>query len=105
MQEVERVKKMYAEVVGVHEGSARDLESVRKELVHRFEDIGFIADVKVYETAEPGTFAYDIEVTERTEPRLTDHEMIAWEVQHGLVDGTPGVLTADGILRDPRRVF
>lgn len=45
-----------------------DMESFRKETIERFQEIGFVVKVLVYESNEPGVYPFDIEIIGRTEP-------------------------------------
>jgi hypothetical protein len=72
-------------------GKSLDLEAFRKEVVHRFEDIGWAVDVKTFETTEPGVYAFDFELVGRTRPHPegTDWEKFAWEVNNDVAGVEP----------------
>lgn len=44
-----------------------DMESFRKETIERFQEIGFVVRVLVFESNEPGVYPFDIEIIGRTE--------------------------------------
>jgi hypothetical protein len=48
------------------QGSAMSLETFRLTAQGKFAEVGFRANVLAYETTEPGTYAFDIEILGRT---------------------------------------
>jgi hypothetical protein len=72
-------------------GKSLDLESFRKEVIHRFEDIGWRVEVKTFETTEPGIYAFDFELGGRTHPHEegTDWERFGWEVRKDVAGVEP----------------
>lgn len=58
-----------------------NLEAFRREVIGRFEEIGLVVNVLVYETSQSDLWWFDIEIVERTDPRPFDHERQAEEVQ------------------------
>lgn len=88
------------EAIADKQGKATDLEAFRQEVKGRFEEIGLVVDVKVYESGvQDGAWEFDIEIVGRTE-RLShgfDHERQQWEVRSDLLDlGTGGTIKVDG---------
>ena len=95
--EIERVVQALSD----RQGKAMDLEAFRREAIERFEEIGLVVAVKVYEGVEPGLWEFDLELVGRTE-RLNhgfDHERQQWEVRHDILDlGTGGTIKPNGKL-------
>lgn len=62
------------------------LEDFRRAVVEKFAEIGFLVTVKCFETSEPGTFAFDFEITGRTERKEFDFDRMVHEVTHNLLE-------------------
>lgn len=72
------------------EGKSRNLEGFRKEAVGRFQDIGWVVDVKCWHT-DTGAVAFDIDIVDRCErPRHgTDYERLQWEIRGDILGIEP----------------
>jgi hypothetical protein len=72
-------------------GKSLDLEAFRKEVMHRFEDIGWRVEVKCFETEVVGMYAFDFELLGRTNPHPegTDWEKFGWEVNNDVAGVEP----------------
>lgn len=76
---IERGPLAYAQK---HQGSHRDLEDFRRAIVAQFGEIGFQANVKCFETNQPGCYAFDFEITGRVpgsqgfDPDRQVHEVV-----------------------------
>jgi hypothetical protein len=68
------------------QGTTMSLESFRRAVVEQFEDIGFRATVKTYETTERGTFAFDVEINGRCERKAFDYDQMVHEVTSNLLN-------------------
>jgi hypothetical protein len=85
-------------------GSNRHLESLRKEIINRFEAVGLICTVivKVPEDGpEKGAefTTFDMTITGRCDKAPFDHERQAWEVQQDTLGlSVPGKIMGDGRL-------
>lgn len=74
------------------QGTFTSMEGFRKEAIGRFAEIGFVVDVKVWETDEPGTYAVDLDITGRCEPQEGfDHERQQWEVREDVLGIDPSM--------------
>ena len=57
-----------------------NLESFRKEIHERFEEIGFTVDVKVWTTSQEGVFGFTVEPLDRIEKKPFDYDQMSYEV-------------------------
>lgn len=85
--EVRRVVSVLSEA----QGTTRDLEGFRREVVDRFAEVGLVVDVRVYEARHENrpdvVHLFKIVLTGRTEPLGEfDHERQAHEVRANLLD-------------------
>jgi len=72
------------------------LEAFRKEAVERFVAAGFVVEVQVWDTDQPGMFAFDIEIIDRTEAKTFDHDQMAWEATHDILGlGEGGIINTN----------
>jgi hypothetical protein len=90
--------------LSARQGNSMDLEAFRIEARERFEEIGLVVDVKVFESGvQPGVWEWDIDIVGRTE-RLShgfDHERQQWEVRNDILDlGTGGTIKVDGSIAE-----
>ena len=65
--------------------SRQDLEALRREVVDKFAEIGFVVNVKCYETNEDEVYAFDFEVIGRCDPKAFDFDRMVHEVTHNLL--------------------
>lgn len=77
------------EKLAIKQRTSQNLESFRKEIVERFAEIGFVVYAKVYETNEPGVFAYEVEMRGRTEAFTWDPDQMVHEVVNDVLDILP----------------
>lgn len=68
------------------QGSAMSLEEFRIAAEGKFADIGILASVKTFETSEPGTYAFDVEIYGRTHAHEFDFDRQVHEVVNNLLD-------------------
>lgn len=69
------------------QGTGMDLESFRRGAVEQFAEIGFDATVKCFETDEAGTYAFDVEINGRIDPKFRfDNDRMIHEVVNNLLD-------------------
>lgn len=66
-----------------------NLESFRKEIIERFEDIGLIVRVKVYDTDQYKVYRFDIDIYDRCERKDYDYEKQTWEVRKDILGIEP----------------
>lgn len=103
----DRVLVVYNEILLTASGRRRDLEALRKEIIQRFGEIGIIVRVVARtetESRDP-LHGFEIEITGLLDDQPTDHDLMQWEVQHGMHGGGEGTITESGLIRSPRRVF
>lgn len=87
--------------LGQKQGTPQNLEGFRQEIVGKFEKIGLKVDVRVYETNESGTYAFDIHIEDRLWGEF-DLEKMVYEATHDVLDlGEGGVITAEGVKDAP----
>lgn len=81
-----------------------NLHAFEREIVERFQEVGFVVDVKWYETNLPGVFAPEVEVVGRCEPVKPgefDHDRMRDEVTRINPLGLPEADT--GVIKTPER--
>jgi hypothetical protein len=66
-----------------------DLEDFRQEAIERFNKIGLIVDVKVYDTDQPGVYAFDLELQGRHSKAEFDYDQMSHEVTNDILDVLP----------------
>lgn len=72
------------------------LEAFRREVIERFEDIGFKVDVKAWETNLDGVTAFDIEIQDRLSGEFDPDKMV-WEATTDYLGlGEGGVIKSKG---------
>lgn len=80
-----------------------NLHSFEREIVERCQEIGFVADVKWYETNAEGVFSPVVEIVGRCEPIKPgefDHDRMRYEV----VNNVLGLPEEDaGVIKTPER--
>jgi hypothetical protein len=54
--------------MAAHQGRSMNLDAFKQGAEEQFREVGFDATVKVFETSEPGTFAFDVEINHRVDP-------------------------------------
>lgn len=84
-------------------GQRMHMESFRKEILDRFAEQGFKVDVKVWDTDQPGVYAFDIDIVARMEPQPFDVERMQHEVRNdllGLDNGAKGLIVPDSAKRN-----
>lgn len=79
---IEKVHKELAKAQRTH----RNMEGFRREIIGRFEDVGLVVNVNVYETDQPGCYIPEVEFVDRCEPKAFDHERQGWEVTKDVLD-------------------
>lgn len=74
-----------------HVGRARNLQGFVSEVTHRFEDIGLVVDVIMYQDNDTGEFIPKIEIVGRCEPQKDgfDFERLQWEVREDILGIDP----------------
>jgi hypothetical protein len=87
MLQIAKMNQKLRRAIATH----RDLESFRREIIERFDEIGLIAHVALYEdTSGPEPIYWPaITITGRHEARVFDHDRMRHEVQSNL-RGLPG---------------
>jgi len=77
--------------------SARNYDDFQREIIERFAEIGFVVDVRWYETDQPGTLIPDINISARTEKNFVfDRDRQSHEVVNDLLGlGEGGVIKVD----------
>jgi hypothetical protein len=88
--EVLAIEKM-AEKLRTAVGTARNLEAFRREVSQRFDEIGLVARVAVYEqqTRQGPVYFPEITIVGRHAARSFDHDQMRHEVQRNVI-GRPG---------------
>lgn len=90
-----RIEKVLA-ALNAMRGKTVPLESFRREILDRFEQIGLGVDVKVWETNLVSVFLFDIEINRRYE--AFDPERMVHEVTNDLLDlGDGGVINTKNV--------
>lgn len=74
--------------------TATNMEGFRQEILDRFARVGFKVDVKVWSTTEDGTYAFDIDIQDRTDSNFKwDPNQMVHEVTSDILDlGDSGVI-------------
>lgn len=85
--------------------SSMSLEGFRRAAIEQFAEVGFRAEVKAWTTTQEGVYAFDVEITGRTDyAKPFDPDQFVHEVQHNLLelpDKEAGVIKTDkGVVRD-----
>jgi len=65
--------------------SRRDIDQFTKDIREKINHAGFEAEVKVLETSQPGTYAFDVELTGRLDSRF-DPDRQVHEVTSNLLE-------------------
>jgi hypothetical protein len=69
------------------QGTGMSLESFRRGAVEQFAEVGFRANVKTYETTEAGTYAFEVEILGRVDPKFVfDNDQMIHEVTRNVLD-------------------
>ena len=68
-----------------------NLDAFQREARERFQDQGFIVDVRCYTTNVEGIYAFDIDITGRCEPVIFDTERQRHEVINDLLGLDPSM--------------
>lgn len=68
-----------------------NLDAFQREAKERFQDQGFVVDVKCYTTTVEGIYAFDIDITGRCEPVIFDTERQRHEVVNDLLGLDPSM--------------
>lgn len=69
------------------QGKAMPLEEFRRTAEDKFAEVGFVARVKAFETTEPGTYAFDVDIVGRTEKVGDfDYDRQVHEVVNNILD-------------------
>ena len=78
-------------------GKSMNMETFRRNLIDQFGEIGFRVDVKTYETNQPGTYSFDVEIIERLPGNKEfDLDQMVHEVTNDILDlGEGGVIKTD----------
>lgn len=80
-----------------------NLAAFEREIVERFQEIGFVVDVKWYETNAPGVVVPEVEVVGRCEPVKPgefDHD----RMRHEVVNNVLGLPEEDaGVIKTPEK--
>lgn len=78
-----------------------DLHAFEREIVERFQEIGFTVDVKWYTTAAEGVVVPEVEVTGRCDP-IKPGEFDHDQMRHEVVNNLLGLPEEDaGIIKTP----
>lgn len=87
--EILEMEKVLAKVKA-KEGKSTNLESFRKEILERFANIGWLANVDVWST-DTGAFAFDVNLIDRISPSPhgTDYERMKWEIVNDIAEIEP----------------
>lgn len=87
------------EAISKKQAKSLHLETLRQEIIGRFAEIGFVCEITVYTTNQDGMYAFDLNITDRTDPKPFDHERQAHEVRNDILGiSQPGILGPDGRL-------
>lgn len=87
--------------MGKRRGQRMNLENFRKAVVDQFAMVGFVVDVKCYDTNETEVYAFDVEIKSRTEAQAFDYDRMRHEVVNNLLD-IPGV-TKGELIKAPTK--
>jgi hypothetical protein len=90
--ELKRAMGVIEEINRKHSAMARDLETFRKEVIHRFEDAGIKADVKVFETNVVGVYWFDVDLLDRLEGEFDPDRQVHEVTSDILGTGDGGVI-------------
>lgn len=85
------------EILNRKRGVETNMEGFRQEVLDRFHKEGFIVDVKVFDTTQGGTYAFDVEIIERVDPiKEFDHDRLRHEIVSNLLNipGGGGIIKA-----------
>jgi hypothetical protein len=98
--EVEKIDKGPLAWMLAHQSTRMSLDAFKRGAEEQFAEVGFDATVKCFETSEPGTYAFDVEINGRLDPDFRfDPDRMVHEVVHDLLGtGESGFLktpTAD----------
>lgn len=82
---------------------SHNLAAFEREIVERFQEVGFLVDVKWYETSAEGVFSPVVEVIGRCQP-LKPGEFDHDQMRHEVVNNVLGLPQEDaGIIKTPER--
>lgn len=68
--EIDEIDKRIVKWMVEKQGTTMDLESFRRTVVGKFEDLGLRATVKCYDTTQSGVYAFDVEINGRLDPKF-----------------------------------
>lgn len=81
------------------QNTSMSLESFRRGAVEQFAEVGFLANVKTYETSEAGTFQFEVEILGRVDSKFVfDKDRMVHEVTNNLLN-EPGI--DKGFIKSP----
>lgn len=80
-------------------GTRMNLESFRRAVVEQFEMIGFVVDVKCWETDADETYAFDVDIRRRIEKVSFDYDRMRHEVINNILE-IPGQVKGE-LLKGP----
>jgi hypothetical protein len=83
-----RIEKV-AKQLNAKQRSVVSLDAFQREAKERFQDEGFLVDVKCYTTNVEGVYAFDIDITGRCEPVVFDVDRQRHEVVNDLLGIDP----------------
>lgn len=87
--------------IGQRRGQRMNLEDFRRAVVDQFAMVGFVVDVKCYDTNEAEVYAFDVEIRARTEAQTFDYDRMRHEVVNNLLE-IPGV-TKGELIKAPTK--
>lgn len=86
--EILQCEKVLAEL-NKSQGKRRDLEDYRKEIIGRFEEVGLVVTVLVYDTTIESVYAFDIQIEGRTGKFDYDPDQMVHEVREDILELLP----------------
>lgn len=99
--EVAELQRVHQELEG-RTYKSHNLHAFEREIVERFQEIGFVVDVKWYTTQADGVFAPVVEVIGRCDP-LKPGEFDHDQMRHEVVNNVLGLPSQDaGLIKAPK---
>lgn len=83
MIELDKVLNSWA---AQQQGLRRDLEAFRRGAIDKAAQCGFKLNVLTYETNQEGVFAFEFEITGRTESKAFDYDRMVYEVTNNILE-------------------
>lgn len=89
------------------QGSPMNLEDFRRAAVEKFYDVGFKVYLKVYQTNQDGTYAFNVEILDRVDSKKAfDYDKQVHEVVNNILelpDQNGGWIDTDKMLREAEK--